>query len=100
MSEPSMIWIGTKNGIAGMEVDTDIRFVTAPTNEDHEAVAEPFEKAWKLTVQKLPVQTPIQTKATIITPGKGGQKQALQHVGLIIINSATRGPLLYQLHHG
>lgn len=53
LAEPSMFWTRTKNGVARVEVNNVNFLVTAPTQEDLEALSAPLIKAWKIKIQKL-----------------------------------------------
>lgn len=47
MAEPSMFFINTTNGVARMEADNDDFFVSAPTEQDLDNLAQPLKEAWQ-----------------------------------------------------
>lgn len=85
LAEPSMFVIETRNGTARCEADNDDFLLSAPTEEDLDALSKPLHDAWQVTTQKLTHEDALERASRT----EHGPPLSLQHVGMKISKLAS-----------
>lgn len=67
-----------------MVVLIDDFLVAVKTKDDLDTLAMPLKNAWNIKAQELTVETPLETKTSVIVRDDLGESKVIQHAGLKI----------------